>query len=152
MNVAVVGGHNCSPKTYEIARELGGLIAKERWVLVCGGGPGVMEAVCRGAKEKDGLTVGILPSYDGKEANGYLDVKLTTGIGYARNTLVVRAADVVIALEGNHGTLSEIAFALCEDKIIYSLGSWDLKGTVKVKSPKEAIEKIKKQIEIKKHA
>ena len=144
MNIAVIGGHECSKKTYEIARELGRLIASEGWVLVCGGGPGVMEAVCRGAKEAKGLTVGILPSYDGAEANNYLDVRLPTGIGFARNTLVVRAADAVIALEGNHGTLSEIAFALCEKKPVYTLGSWAVKGAIKIKTPQEAIAKAKK--------
>lgn len=146
MNIAVIGGHKCSKKQAKIAKELGALIAKQGWTLVCGGGPGIMEAVCCGAKLGSGLTVGILPSYDSREANKYLDVKIPTGIGFARNVLVVRAADAVIAIGGNHGTLSEIAFALCEQKKVYTIDSWDIKGAVKVKDPKEAIGKIKKSM------
>jgi uncharacterized protein (TIGR00725 family) len=110
-NIAVIGGHKCSRQTYAIARRTGQLIASCGWALVCGGGPGVMEAACRGAKEKGGLTIGILPSYDGKEANNYLDIRLTTGLGYARNILIIRSCEAVIAIDGEYGTLSEIAFA-----------------------------------------
>ncbi len=145
MNVAVIGGHKCSKKHVKIAQELGSLIAKQGWVLICGGGPGVMEAVCKGAKLEGGLTVGILPSRDGQEANKYLDVKIPTGIGFARNIFVVRAADVIIAVGGHHGTLSEIAFALCEERKVYTIDSWDVKGAVEVKNPKEAIDKIKER-------
>jgi len=144
MNVAVIGGSECSKEVYKIAKEAGELIAKERWTLICGGSSGVQEAACCGAKEKGGLTVGILPSSDGHEANSYLDVKLPTGLGYARNILVVRTADVIVAIDGKHGTLSEIAFALNEEKKVYGINTWDIKGVIKVKSPQEAIEKIKK--------
>ena len=146
MNVAVIGGSTCSKKIYNQAKELGLLIAQEGWTLICGGGPGVMEAVCRGAKEKKGLTVGILPSFEGKEANPYLDVKIPTGLGYARNILVVRAADVIVAIDGKYGTLSEISFALNEEKKVYGIDTWDIKGIIKVKSAKEAIAKIKREL------
>lgn len=145
MNVAVVGGHSCSEKIYKIAQETGQLIAQEGWILISGGREGVMEAACKGAKEKGGLTVGILPSYDGKDANKYVDVKIPTGLGYARNALVVRAADVIIAIDGKEGTLSEISFALCENKIILGLETWDIEGVIKVSKPQEAIEYIKKR-------
>ena len=144
MNVAVVGGCKCSRKIYKIAQRLGQLIALEGWVLICGGGLGVMEAACKGAKEKGGLTVGILPSFDAREANPYLDIKIPTGLDYARNILVVRAAEVIVAIDGKYGTLSEIAFALNEGKRVYGIETWDIKGIIKVESPQEAIERIKR--------
>lgn len=146
MNVAVVGGHKCSKKIYRIAEELGSLIAQQGWVLVCGGGPGVMEAACKGAKKQGGLTVGILPSSDEGEANKYLDVKIPTGLGYARNILVVRAAEAVIAISGEYGTLSEIAFAFNEEKPIVGIDTWEIEGVKKVKTAKEAVNYIKKKV------
>jgi uncharacterized protein (TIGR00725 family) len=143
MNVAVIGGSRCSKKVYKIAQELGGLIAKEGWILICGGGGGVMEAACRGAKEEGGITAGILPSDNKDESNAYLDVRIPTGLGYARNILVVRAADVIIAIDGKYGTLSEIAFALNEGKKVIGIDSWDIKGIVKAENPQEAIDNIK---------
>jgi len=145
MNVSVIGGHKCSKKIYKIAEEVGKLIAGQGWVLVCGGRTGVMEAACKGAKEHGGLTVGILPSSDGRDANKYVDVKIPTGLGYARNILVVRAADAVIAISGEYGTLSEIAFAFNEEKIIIGIDTWEIEGIKKVKSAKEAVEHIKKK-------
>ena len=145
MNVGVVGGYRCSKTAYNAAKELGALIAKEEWVLICGGGAGVMEAACRGAKSNGGLTVGILPSYDGHEANPYLDVKIPTGLGYARNILVVRASDIIVAVDGKYGTLSEISFALNEDKTVIGLETWGIKGVVKVKNPQAAVNYIKKR-------
>jgi len=146
MNIAVIGGYDCSQRTYNIAERLGKLIAQERWILICGGGSGVMEAACKGAKSKGGLTVGILPSYKGQEANPYLDVKISTGLGYARNILVVRAAEAVIAVNGKYGTLSEIAFALNEEKPVVGIHTWDIKGVVRVRTPQEAVRLIKRQL------
>jgi hypothetical protein len=146
LNVAIVGGANCSKEAYKIAEAVGELIAKEGWVLICGGGSGVMEAACRGAKKQEGLTVGILPSYDGHEANSYLDVKIPTGLGFIRNTLVVRAADYLIAIDGKYGTLSEIGFALSEGKIVVGIDTWDIKGIIKTKTAKDAIEEIKRYV------
>ena len=146
MNIAVVGGHKCSKKIYRIAEELGSLIAQQGWVLVCGGGSGVMEAACKGAKKQGGLTVGILPGSDEEEANKYLDVNIPTGLGYARNVLVIRAAKAVIAISGEYGTLSEIAFAFNEGKPIVGIDTWKIKGVKKVKTAKEAINYIKKKV------
>ena len=146
MNIAVVGGHKCSKKIYRIAEELGSLIAQQGWVLVCGGGSGVMEAACKGAKKQGGLTVGILPGSDEEEANKYLDVKIPTGLGYARNILVVRAAKAVIAISGEYGTLSEIAFAFNEEKPIVGIDTWKIKGVKKVKTAKEAVNYVKKKV------
>ena len=142
LNIGVVGGFKCSKKIYKIAEELGRKIAEKDWVVICGGGSGVMEAVCKGARQKGGLTVGILPSIQGKEANPYLSVKIPTGLGYARNFLIVRAADILVAVDGKQGTLSEISFALCEGKKVLGLETWDIPGIIKVNNPSQAVEKI----------
>jgi uncharacterized protein (TIGR00725 family) len=144
MNIAVIGGSTCSKKNYQIAKKLGELIAQEGWILICGGRTGVMEAVCKGAKSQGGTTVGILPSIDAKDANPYVDIKIPTGLGYARNVLVVRAADIVIAIDGHHGTLSEIAFAFNEEKKVLGINTWNIKGVIKVKTAQEAIRRIKR--------
>lgn len=148
MNVAVIGGSKCSKKYYRVAQELGQLIAQQGWVLICGGHKGVMEGVCKGAKEKGGLTVGILPEFDAREANKFLDVCIPTGLGYARNVLVVRAADIVVAVNGKYGTLSEIAFCFNENKTVLGIDTWNIPGVIKVKTPYEAILKIKKLMKV----
>ena len=144
LNVAVIGGYKTSKKNYNIAYKLGRLIAKEGWILICGGREGVMEAACKGAKEEGGITVGILPSFDGEDANKYVDIKIPTGFGYARNLLVVRAAKFIVAVDGKFGTLSEIGFALNENKVVLGINTWNIKGIIKVKTPQEAISYIKK--------
>jgi uncharacterized protein (TIGR00725 family) len=108
-------------------------------VVVCGGLGGAMEAACRGAHEAGGTTVGILPGLERGEANRYVDVAVATGLGEARNVLVVRAADALIAVGGGHGTLSEIAFALKTGKRVVGLQSWDIDGVERAASPEEAV-------------
>ncbi len=111
--IAVIGSDAAWPPNVEaMAERIGSDIAKNGCILVCGGRGGVMEAACRGAREAGGTTVGILPSLDGADANEYLDVMVTTGLGYARNSVVVASADAVIAICGSTGTLSEIGMAL----------------------------------------
>jgi len=118
--IAVIGSDgDIDPRVEEVAEEIGRRLAMEDVVVVCGGLGGVMQAVCRGAREKDGLTVGILPSMDKEEANPYVDVALTTGLGHARNIFVAASADAVVALSGSTGTLSEIALALNNKKHVY---------------------------------
>lgn len=146
MNVGVIGGSKCLKRDYRIAQKLGVLIAQEGWTLICGGRTGIMEAACRGAKEFGGTTVGILPSFDGKDANAYVDIKIPTGLGYARNVLVARAAEVIVAIAGSYGTLSEIAFSFNEEKPVIGINTWKIKGIIKVNSPQAAIERIKKII------
>jgi uncharacterized protein (TIGR00725 family) len=121
------------------AAEVGRLIAERGAVLVCGGRGGAMEAACRGAKEVGGLTVGILPGPDRSEANPFVDVVLPTGLGEARNALVVGAADVVIAIGGGYGTLSEIALALKVGKRVIGLGTWEIEGVVAAEGPEAAV-------------
>ena len=99
-----------------------------------------MEAACRGAKEAGGTTVGLLPGHDRDDANPYVDVAVPTGLGEARNALVVRTADSLIAIGGGYGTLSEIALALRTGKRVVGLGTWEIAGIEAVSSPDEAVE------------
>jgi uncharacterized protein (TIGR00725 family) len=126
MIVAVIGGARCTPAEAEAAETTGRLLAEAGAVLVCGGRGGVMAAACRGAKSAGGLTVGVLPGDDASQANQWVDVPIVTGLGEARNTIVVRSAQAVIAVGGSHGTLSEIAFALKWGKRVVGLGTWEL--------------------------
>jgi len=115
--IAVVGGEkSVSLKSINYAEKIGQDIALNDCILVCGGRGGVMRAACKGARQKNGLTIGILPSLDKKEANEHVVVPLTTGLGNTRNALVVSSADAVIAVDGGVGTLSEISLALCNNK------------------------------------
>jgi uncharacterized protein (TIGR00725 family) len=107
--------------------------------VVCGGLGGVMEAACRGAKRAGGTTVGILPGLDRSAANPYVDVALATGLGEARNALVVRAADVLVAVGGGHGTLSEIALALKAGKRVIGVDSWAIEDVEPADGPEAAV-------------
>lgn len=122
--VAVIGGAMCSAREAELARTLGALLAARGAVLVCGGRGGVMEAACRGAQQAGGLTVGLLPGEHAEEGNPYLSLALPTGLGAARNVLVVLAAQAVIAIGGGAGTLSEIALALKSGRPVIGLQTW----------------------------
>jgi uncharacterized protein (TIGR00725 family) len=123
----VVGpGSAIGPDLDELAAGVGRVLAERGAVLVCGGMSGVMEAACRGAREGGGTAVGILPGLDRADANPHVSIAIPTGLGEARNVLVVRAADVVIALAGEFGTLSEIAFALKTGKPVVGVGTWEL--------------------------
>ena len=111
--VGVIGSDGLLPeKVASIAEKIGSEIAQRGFVLLCGGRGGVMEAACRGAKRHNGLTIGVLPSLDKSQANVHVDVAIATSLGYARNAIVVSGPDVIIALHGSVGTLSEIALAL----------------------------------------
>jgi uncharacterized protein (TIGR00725 family) len=109
---------------------------------VCGGLGGVMEAACRGAKDAGGTTVGILPGTDREAANRFVDIAIPTGLGEARNALVVRAADALIAVGGGYGTLSEIALALKAGKRVVGLGSWEIEGVEPADGPEAAVEAV----------
>jgi uncharacterized protein (TIGR00725 family) len=124
--VAVVGSGSCSPQEAAAAEQIGSLLARAGAVVVCGGLSGVMEAVCRGASREGGLTVGILPGSDRSAANPHVAVAIATGLGELRNGLVVRAADAVVAVGGESGTLSEIGFALKLGKRVVGFATWEL--------------------------
>jgi len=141
--VSVIGGHSCTKEVEQIAQELGKKLAKVVDILVCGGLSGTMKAVCQGFKAAGGLTIGILPSYDKNNANAFVDISIPTGMGLARNVLVVKSADVVIALPGEAGTLSEIAYGIQFGIPVVSLNSWDIQGVIKVKTVEEAVDKVR---------
>ena len=126
LHVAVVGSGSAEREHLLLAEEVGRLLAGNGAILVCGGLRGVMEAACRGAKGAGGTTVGILPGTDRSEANEWVDIAIPTGLGEARNPLVVRAADVLIAVGGEFGTLSEIALALKTGKPVVGIDTWEL--------------------------
>ncbi len=137
MQIAVIGHGQATPVEQEAAYAAGRTIAGNGAVLVCGGLGGVMEAACRGAHEAGGTTVGILPGTEG--GNPYLDITIRTGLGHARNVLVVLSADAVIAVGGRHGTLSEIAIALKTGCPVYGIHTWDIEGVISCSSPEDAV-------------
>jgi uncharacterized protein (TIGR00725 family) len=146
--VAVVGAGEAAPEVAGVAEEVGRLLAERGAVVVCGGLTGVMEAVCRGARNAGGTTVGILPGSTRAQANEFVDIAIATGLGEARNALVARSADVVIAIAGEFGTLSEIGFALKLGTPVVGLQTWELRkrgrtvdAIAPASSPEEAVDK-----------
>jgi uncharacterized protein (TIGR00725 family) len=139
--IAVCGAGIASGEIDGLAERTGRLMAEAGAVLVCGGLGGVMEAACRGAKSAGGTTVGILPGSRRADANRWVDIAIATGMGEMRNALVVRAADVVIAISGEFGTLSEIALALRIGTPVVGLATWDLDRSelVSAATPSEAV-------------
>jgi hypothetical protein len=141
--IGVVGAGQCDEEIYEAARAVGAGIAKAQATLVCGGLGGVMEGACRGAYEAGGLTVGILPGDDKGNANPYVTVPIVTDLGHARNVLIVRSADILIAISGGYGTLSEISIGLKLGKPIIGLHTWPhMDGIRYVATPREALDAI----------
>jgi len=139
--IAVFGGSVCTPQEYFHAVEVGELIAIKHGILICGGLFGIMEAVCKGAKEKGGVTIGILPGDDTAAANEHVQIPIATGMGIGRNIIIARSARACIAIAGKYGTLSEIAYALQLEKPVIALNSWDqIPGIIRATSPKEAVE------------
>ena len=124
--VGVIGASRADEELKRLAEDVGEEIASRGAVVVCGGMTGVMEAACRGARGKGGLTIGIIPSDDKGDANPYVQVPIVTGMGVGRNVVLVKTADVLIAVGGEFGTLSEIGHALNIGKTVVSLRSWEL--------------------------
>jgi uncharacterized protein (TIGR00725 family) len=124
--IAVIGPGGASDREREIGRETGRLLGRERAVLLCGGRSGVMEAACRGALEEGGTTIGVLP--DTGNGNPYLSLVIRTGLGNARNAVLVQSADAVIAIGGSYGTLSEIALSLKAEREVFRIASWTITG------------------------
>lgn len=153
--IGVIGGSEVSPQIAELAEEVGREIARHGAVLVCGGLGGVMEAACRGAKSEDGLTIGILPGDNRQDANPHVQIPIVTGIGYARNVAVVKSAQVVIAIDGSYGTLSEISHALQSGIPVIGLNTWSFSidgwadnNIIRVKNPRDAVDKAMALIKI----
>ncbi|MFB6095775.1 MAG: TIGR00725 family protein [Haloferacaceae archaeon] len=144
MRVSVIGGGDADSDDLAAARDVGRLLADRGHVIVCGGRGGVMEAVCRGAVERDGDTIGILPGEDRREANPYVGTVVATGLGHGRNALVVLNGDAVIAIGGDGGTLSEIGYASVYDRPIAGLSTHDVAGVESVATPAEAVEWVER--------
>jgi uncharacterized protein (TIGR00725 family) len=140
--VAVVGPGDAAQEEIDGAEAVGRALAGRGAVVVCGGLGGAMEAACRGAKEAGGTTVGLLPGLDRAAANPWVDVAVPTGLGEARNALVPRAADALIAVGGGYGTLSEIALALKAGKPVTGLGSWEIDGVRPAADAEQAVETV----------
>ncbi len=122
--VAVIGAGEADLEQIGLAEEVGRLLAERGMVVICGGRGGVMEAVCRGAEQAGGVSIGLLPGFDAADANPHVTFALPTGMAEGRNWLVVLAARAVIAVGGGYGTLSEIALALKSGKRVVGLGTW----------------------------
>jgi len=138
--VAVVGaGGDVAPEVLAIAEAVGAELARRGAVVVTGGLGGVMEAACRGARRGGAVTLGILPGDDRAAANPFVAVAVATGLGELRNGLVVRSADALIAIAGEHGTLSEIALALKAGKRVIAIRSWEIDGVRPARDAAEAV-------------
>ncbi len=137
--VAVCGASEATPSQLDAAREVGRLLARGGAVVINGGFGGVMGAASEGAASEGGIVVGILPDADRGGANAHLTVALATGLGQARNTVIVTAADSVIAIGRGWGTLSEIALARRLDRPVFALDTWDVNGLEVVETPAEAV-------------
>ncbi|MGC8753969.1 MAG: TIGR00725 family protein [Thermosulfidibacteraceae bacterium] len=140
--IGVIGAHQATTIDRKYAYEFGLLVGRKGYTIICGGLGGVMEEVARGVKEGGGVTIGIVPTYSRFDANPYIDYSIATGMGHARNVIIVATSDVIIAIGGEYGTLSEIGFALKMGKPVVSLRSWDIPGVLKVATPFDAFKKV----------
>jgi uncharacterized protein (TIGR00725 family) len=148
MIIGVIGDSSCSPEEAKLAESVGELLAQRSATIVCGGLGGVMEAVCHGAKSKGGLTIGILPGKNSSTANPWVDIPVVTDLGEARNVVVAKSAQAIIAIGGGYGTLSEIAYALKSNIPVIGLNTWSLSrkereddSIIRVQSAIEAVDK-----------
>jgi len=145
--IGVIGGQKANGDHLVWAEQVGRLIAQRGGVLICGGLEGVMEAACKGAKEVGGITIGVIPGMQRSEANPFVTIPIVTGLSTARNLIIVRSAQALIAVGGSYGTLSEIAHALDLKKKVILLKSWDLRRLgadsgllLEAHSPEEAVD------------
>lgn len=140
--IGIIGAGLCDPEFSLLAEEVGRRVAERKAILYCGGLGGIMEAAAKGATRAGGITVGILPGVKATDANPYIRIPVTTGMGHARNVILVRSCEVLIAISGSYGTLSEIAIALKMWKPVVGLKTWrDLADVHYVNSAEEAVEK-----------
>jgi uncharacterized protein (TIGR00725 family) len=139
--IGVIGAGSADAAALNIAGQVGRLIGERGAVLLCGGLSGVMEAAARGAKSAGGTTVGVLPQSSSQFANPYIDIPIATGFGEGRNVVIVNTADVLIAISGEYGTLSEIALALKSGKKVVGISTWGIPGVVRAADAADAVEK-----------
>jgi len=138
--IGVVGSGNCGSETDRLAARVGREIAARGGVVVCGGLGGVMAAAARGAKEAGGIVIGILPGPDIRQANDHIDFPVATNMGSARNAIIAQTAEVLVAVAGGYGTLSEMALALKLGKKVVALDSpFQIPGALEARTPEEAV-------------
>lgn len=143
IHIGVIGAGDCSQEIYNMATEVGYLIGHNGWILICGGLGGVMEGAAKGCYKAGEMTVGILPGEKKDSANPFIRLPIPTGLGEGRNLLVVRASDVVIAIAGGYGTLSEIGLALKIGRPVVGVKTWPgIDGIDYVETPQQAIDMV----------
>ena len=138
--IAVIGGNVITKEIYKKAYQVGKIIAEKDYILICGGLGGVMEAASKGAKDNNGLTIGILPGKSKTDANPYIDIPIVTAMSNARNAIIARTCDLAIAVNGKYGTLSEIAYCLNFGKTVLGIDTYQIEGVTKI----ESIDEIEK--------
>ena len=139
--IAVIGSGTANEATLKEAEEIGRLIAGRDAILICGGLGGVMEAAAKGARLEGGITVGVMPQNDTRSANPFITIPVATGLGEGRNVIIARTADALIAIGGEYGTLSEIAFGLKMGKPVIGLHTWEVRGIIHAEGTGDAVEK-----------
>ena len=144
--ISVFGGRDITPEVYEDTLEIGRRLAEEGYLVFCGGGAGVMEAIAKGVHDEGGIVVGVLKGQDLEEGNKYLTVPIATGIGIARNAILAYNCDAAIAISGQYGTLSEIAYAFQLKKPVIGYKTWDIDSVVCADSPSDVVIKLKKEL------
>ena len=144
--ISVFGGRDITPEVYEDTLEIGRRLADEGYLVFCGGGAGVMEAIAKGVHDEGGIVVGVLKGQDLEEGNKYLTVPIATGIGIARNAILAYNCDAAIAISGQYGTLSEIAYAFQLKKPVIGYKTWDIDSVVRADSPSDVVIKLKKEL------
>lgn len=140
--IGIIGGNTPDPISLKNAQKMGELLAKNGYILINGGMKGVMEASAKGAKTANGFVIAILPGKAIEEANKYVDIAIPTGLGYLRNGLVILNSDILVAIDGSYGTLSEIAYAKIYNKVVLGLNTWDIEGIISMNTPEEVLNKI----------
>ena len=144
--ISVFGGRDITPEVYEDTLEIGRRLADEGYLVFCGGGAGVMEAIAKGVHDEGGIVVGVLKGQDLEEGNKYLTVPIATGIGIARNAILAYNCDAAIAISGQYGTLSEIAYAFQLKKPVIGYKTWDIDPVIQANTPEEVVSKLNKEL------
>ncbi|MGY8764008.1 MAG: TIGR00725 family protein [Fidelibacterota bacterium] len=144
--ISVFGGRNITPEVYENSVEIGRLLAQEEFLVFCGGGKGVMEAISKGVSKSGGTVIGILKGKELEEGNDYLTIPIATGMDIARNAVLAYNCDAAIAISGQYGTMSEIAYAFQLDKPVIGYQTWDINNVIQAESPEDVISKLKKEL------
>ncbi len=144
--ISVFGGRDITLEVYEDTLEIGRRLAHEGYLVFCGGGAGVMEAIAKGVHDEGGIVVGVLKGDDLDEGNKYITVPIATGIGIARNAILAYNCDAAIAISGQYGTLSEIAYAFQLKKPVIGYKTWAIDPVIQANTPEEVVSKLNKEL------